>query len=258
MQMNRNFRRPQHPAAGPVMLKGAHQAHRHNRNAQLLRHAETAVLELIHVTVARPFGFGKNNQAGATIDCVLRQPPHALQIRRPPHIRNRHVAEALHQPAVRRNLEVRLQLPPAHKLRDGAVQDEWVEEIHVVGHEEARPLRIETRRPHYFHARARQKSDAAAEGALQPIVFAGIQKNSQEHERRRNDEKMQDTEKPKYGAADRQPGFLHMKTSTAAGRTSSARHSTVITSPSIMTSTGAASLNSTWRTARREASGCLI
>src|SRR5205823_4093018 len=163
-----------------------------------------AVLELIHVTVARPFGFGKNNQAGATIDCVLRQPPHALQIRRPPHIRNRHVAEALHQPAVRRNLEVRLQLPPAHKLRDGAVQDEWVEEIHVVGHEEARPLRIETRRPHYFHARARQKSDAAA------------------------------------------------------GRTSSARHSTVITSPSIMTSTGAASLNSTWRTARREASGCLI
>src|SRR5436309_61507 len=258
MQMNGDLRWPQHPVPRPVMLKRAYDTHWHDRNAELLRHAETAVLELIHAPVARPFGLRKNNQAGAPTDGILREPPHAFQIRRAPHIRDRHIAEALHQPAVRRNFEVRFQFPSADELRDGAVQHERVEKIDVVGHEEAGPLRIETGGPHYFHSRARQKSDAAAERALQPIVFARIQKNSQDYQHRRNNEKMQDAEKPKYGAADRQPKFFHMKTSTAAGRMSSARHSTLTTSPSIMTSMGAASLNSTWRTARREASGCLI
>src|SRR6266481_947216 len=107
MQVDRNFRRPQHPVARPVVLKRSHQAHRHYRNAKLLRHAEPAILKLIHVPVARPFRFRKNNQASAAVNGILRQPPHALQIRRTPHIRNRDVAEALHQPAVRRNFEVR-------------------------------------------------------------------------------------------------------------------------------------------------------
>src|SRR5256886_11493635 len=211
MQMNGDLRWPQHPVPGPVMLKRAYDTHWHDRNAELLRHAEPAILELIHAPVARPFGLGKNNQAGATIYCILGQPPHALQIRRAPHIGNRHVAETLHQPAVRRNLEVRFQFPPPDELRDGAVQHERIEKIDVVGHEEAVPLRIETRRPHYFHPCARQKSDAAAERALQPVVFARIQKNSQDYQHRRNNEKMQDAEKPKYGAVDRQPNFFHMR-----------------------------------------------
>src|SRR6266851_9280267 len=53
MQMNGNLRRPQHPMARPVMLKGAHQTHRHDRNAELLRHAKAAVLKLTHLPVAR-------------------------------------------------------------------------------------------------------------------------------------------------------------------------------------------------------------
>src|SRR6266852_9688147 len=85
MQINRNFRRPLHPVARPVVVERPHQAHRHDGNPELLRHPEAAVLELIHVPVARPLGFRKNNQAGAAVDGVLRQPPHALQIRRPPH-----------------------------------------------------------------------------------------------------------------------------------------------------------------------------
>src|SRR5260370_7391351 len=115
----------------------------------------------------------------------------------------------------------------------------------MVGHKKTRPAGSENRGAHYHHARARQKRDSPAESPLQPIVFARIEKNSQQHQRRRNDEKMQDAEYPKNAAADRQPGFLHMKTSTAAGTTSSERHSSVATSPSIMTSTGAPSLNST-------------
>src|SRR5882672_11693377 len=258
MQMNRNYRRPQHPVARSVMLKGPHQAYGHDRNAELLRHAEPAVLELIHSPVARPFRLRKNNQARASIDGILRQPPHALQVRRTPHIRYRHVTEALHQPAVGGNLEVRFQLPPPHKLRNRAVQHERIEKIHVVGHEEARPAGIKTGRANYFQARAGQKCDPTAKRSLQPIVLAGIEKNPQEHQRRRNDEKMQPAESPKYSATDRKPGLPHMKTSTAARTTSSERHSSVATSPSIITSTGAASLNSTWRTARREASGCLM
>ena len=132
MQIDRNFCRPQHPVARPVMLERPHQADRHDGNPQLLRHAETAVLKLVHVPVACALRFRKNNQACTLFDGVLRQPPHALQIRRPPYIRNRNVAKALHQPPVRRNLEVRFQLPPAHQLRNRAVQHERIEQIDVV------------------------------------------------------------------------------------------------------------------------------
>src|SRR5216684_424390 len=258
MQMNRNLRWPQHPVARPVMLKRTHQTHRYDRNPELLRNAEATVLKFIQSPVARALGFRKNNQAGAPIDSVLRQTPHTLQIRRPSHIRHRHVAKALHQPAVRRNLEVRFQLPSPHKLWNRAVQHKRIEKVDVVAREETRPAGVETRGTHHFHARARQKSNPPAKRALQPIVLAHIEKNPQKHQRGRHDEKMQPAQDPKKRAADRQPGFLHMKTSTAAGTTSSERHCSVATSPSIMTSTGAASLNSTWRTARREASGCWI
>src|SRR6202040_3952508 len=54
VQKNRDFRRPEHPVARPVMLKGTNQTHGHDGNTELLRHAEAAVLELIHVPVARP------------------------------------------------------------------------------------------------------------------------------------------------------------------------------------------------------------
>src|SRR6266849_1572499 len=258
MQMNRNLRWPQHPVARPVMLKGTHQTHRYDRNPQLLRDSEATVLKFIQSPVARALGFRKNNQAGAPIDSVLRQPPPTLQIRRPSHIRHRHVAKALPQRAVRGNLEMRFQLPSPHKLRNRAIQHKRIEKVDVVAHEETRPAGVETSGTQHFHACARQKSDPPAKRPLQPIVFARIEKNPQEHQRRRNDEKMQSAQDPKKCAADCQPGVLHMKTSTAAGTISSERHCSVATSPSIMTSTGAASLNSTWRTARREASGCWI
>src|SRR6266852_1318463 len=258
VQMNRDFCRPQHPVASPVVLKGAHQTDGYDGNSKLLRHAEPAILELIHSPVARPLGFRKNNQAGAPVEGILREAPHSLHVRRPPHIRNGHIAEALHQPAVRGNLEVGFQLPAAHKVRNGAIKQKGIKEIDVIDEEKACPAGVEAGGTDCFHSRPRQKSDTSAEAALEPIVFAGIDKNPQKHQHRRNHEKMQPAEDPKNGAADRKPGLLHRKTSTAAGTTSSERHSSVATSPSIMMSTGAAALNSTWRTARREASGCSI
>src|SRR4029077_6499047 len=73
VQKNRDFRRPDHPVACAVMLKGANQTYRHDGNAKLLRDAKAAILELIHMAVARALRFGKNDQAGAALHSVLRQ-----------------------------------------------------------------------------------------------------------------------------------------------------------------------------------------
>ena len=210
VQKNRDFRRQEHPVARPVMLKGTNQAHRHDGDAELLRDAEAAVLELIYVPIARPLGFGKNDQAGAAIDGVLREPPHALQICRPPHIRHRDVAEALHQPAVRGNLEVGFQLPPADKLRDRAVEHEGIEKIDVVRHEERSPLGIETGGAADLDLRAGKKRDAAAETALQPIMLARIQEDSEKDERWHNEEEMQAADGPKNRAAEHEPCPFHI------------------------------------------------
>src|SRR6202051_148743 len=42
MEMDSDGRGPKHPMSGAVMLAGTDQAHGHNRDAQLLRHAEAA------------------------------------------------------------------------------------------------------------------------------------------------------------------------------------------------------------------------
>jgi len=210
VQKNRNFRRPEHPAASPVMLKGSHETDGYDGNAELLRDAEAAVLELIHVAIARPLGLGKNNQAGAAIHGVLREPPHALQIGRAPDIRHRDVAEALHQPAVRRNLEMGFQLPSADKLRDRAVKHEGIEKIDVIGHEERSAVGIEAGSSADLDLRAGKKHDPAAEGALQPIMFASIQEDAEQDEQWHNEKEMQDADDPKNRAAEHQPGPFHI------------------------------------------------
>src|SRR6267378_3503645 len=210
VQKNRNFRRPEHPVARPVMLKGSHETDGHDGNAELLRDAEAAVLELIHVAVPRPLGLGKNNQAGAAIRGVLREPPHALQIGRAPDIRHRDVAEPLHQPAVRRNLEVGFQLPSADKLRDRAVEHERIEKIDVIGHEERSAVGIEAGSSADLDLRAGKKYDPAAEGALQPVMFASIQEDAEQDEQWHNKEEMQAADDPKNRAAEHQPGPFHI------------------------------------------------
>src|SRR5882672_9987632 len=81
---------------------------------------------------------------------------------------------------------MRFQLPAADELRNGAVEHEGIENIDVIRHKEGRSVGIEAGRAADFDSCARKKHNAAAESTLQPIVFAGIQKNPEKDEQRRN------------------------------------------------------------------------
>jgi hypothetical protein len=91
-----------------------------------------------------------------------------------------------------------------------AVQYEGVKQIDVIHHEEARAARIETRRTNWFHSRASEIDDAAAETALQPIVLVGIKKNSEKNEQRRNQKEMQAAQDPEKRAAYGKQSALHI------------------------------------------------
>jgi hypothetical protein len=58
--------------------------------------------------------------------------------------------------------------------------------------------------------RAGKKYDAAAEGALQPIVLFGIEKNGKYDQYRNGDSEMQKADSPKKRAAQNVPEALHM------------------------------------------------
>ena len=118
--------------AGAVMLKRADDADGNNGHAELLRDAKSAILEFINVADARALGLREDDQTCSRINGCLCQAPHAFQIRGAPHIGNGNVAKALHEPAVRGNLEVRFQFPATDKLRNGAVQHEGVKEIDMI------------------------------------------------------------------------------------------------------------------------------
>ena len=147
---------------------------------------EAAVLEFVQMTVAGAFGFRKNDQAHAAVDGFLGQPPQPLQILRAAYIWNRHVAEALHQPAINRNFEMRFQLPAAHQLRYRAVENERIEQVDVVHHENASSLLVESGRPLRHHLCTRKEGNSPAQAALQPIMFARIQ-NDREPDQDRHD-----------------------------------------------------------------------
>ena len=210
MKMDRDGRGPEHPVAGAMMLDGSDQADGNNGNAELLRDAEAALFEHIDVAIARALGFRKNDEARAAVDGVLREAPHALEIGRTADVGDRDVAEALHQPAIRRNLEVRFQFPAANVLRNGAVEYERVEKIDVIHHEEAGALRIERGRANDLQARAGEKDDAAAEAALKPVVLMRVQKNAKENEQRRAHKKMHAAQEPQKRAAQRQQSSPHI------------------------------------------------
>ena len=87
---------PEHPVAGAVMLEGADEADGGDGDAELLREAEAAVLEFVDVAVASALGFGKDDEAGAAMDGVLSEAPHALDVGGTAHVGDGDVAETLH------------------------------------------------------------------------------------------------------------------------------------------------------------------
>ena len=101
------------------------------------------------------------------------------------------------------------QLPTADELRDGAVEHERIEEIDVVRHEEAGAVGVEAWSALSLHASAGKKGDAAAKPALEPVVFAHIEEDSEKNERGSNDEKMQAAENPHKRAAKDKQGPFH-------------------------------------------------
>src|SRR6266446_3520660 len=195
---------PEHPVAGAVVLEGADEADRSDGDAELLGEPEAAVLELVDAAIAGAFGFGENDEAGAAVDGVLGEAPHALDVGGTAHVGDGDIAETLHEPAVGGNFEMRFQFPSAHELRNGAIKDEGVENVDVIDHEEAGALWIEAGGPDDLHACSGKKSDTAAESALQPVVLAHIEENVEEDEKRRGDEEMDEAENPESGAAPRE------------------------------------------------------
>src|SRR4029077_5983739 len=149
-------------------------------------------------------------QTGAAVDGVVRQSPHALEVGGATDIRHGHIAETLHQPAVSRDFGVRFEFPAADILRNGAVQNEGIEDIDVIDHEKTGAPGVETRRTVNFYADAGQKDDAAAKTPLEPVVLAGIQKDAEEHESRRREEEMEDADEPEKRTAQREEGAPHM------------------------------------------------
>src|SRR6267154_975245 len=143
--MNGYGRGPEHPVARAVMLERADQAYGDDGDAELLGETKAAVLEFVDVTVAGALGFRKNDEAGAAIDGVVGQPPHALDVGGASHVGDRNVAEALHEPAVGGDLEMGFKLPSAHDLRNRTIEHERVKDVDVVDHEEAGASWIEVR-----------------------------------------------------------------------------------------------------------------
>src|SRR5256885_3593995 len=115
------------------------------------------------------------------------------------------------------------ELPAAYELRNGAVENEGVENIDVIDHEEGGAVRIETGRAADFYPSSGEKGDTAAESSLEPVVLAHIEKNIEKDEKRRGDEKVDKACDPKRGTANGEIGALHMCTSTAPGMTSRER-----------------------------------
>ena len=190
VEIDGDGRGPEHPVAGAMMVHGTDETHRDDRDAELLRDAETAFLEFINMAVASALGLRKNDEAGAGVNGVVREAQHAAKVGWLADVGDGDVAEALHEPTVSGDFEVRFQLPATDVLRDGAVEHEGIEEIDVVDHEEAGALRIETRAADGGHAGAGEKSDPAAEAALEPVMLARVEKDSKENECWGEDEKM--------------------------------------------------------------------
>jgi hypothetical protein len=78
------------------------------------------------------------------------------------------------------------ELEAPQELRDGRIDHEGIEDIDVVGYEDACALGVKARRPVNFQARACEAKNVAEEEALGPVVFSRVD------EGRKNDEEEAD------------------------------------------------------------------
>src|ERR1700675_186326 len=161
------------------MLEGADEADRDDGNAKLLGEAEAAFFEAVEVAVAGALGFGEDDEADAAVDGFLREPPETLQIPGTADTGHGHVAETLHQPAINRDAEMGFEFPAADELRNRAIEDEGIEQVDVIHHEERGPGAVEAGRFLDDYFCAGEKGDAAAEAALEVVVLARIENDGE-------------------------------------------------------------------------------
>src|SRR5580704_6733335 len=191
------------------MVEGADEADGDDGDAELLGEAEAAFFEVVEVAIAGALRFGKDNEADAAVDGFLGEAPEAFQILGTAHAGHGNVAEALHQPAVNRDAEMRFQFPAADKLRNGAIKDEGIEEIDVVDHEERRAGAVEAGGFLDDYFCAGEKSDAAAEATLEIVVLARVENDGEADEYGDNDQEVKPAHAPEKCAAQDLPETLH-------------------------------------------------
>src|SRR5579872_6919981 len=113
--------------------------------------------------IARSRALGKGNEADAGVQCSLGTFGHDFEAFSSRRVRNGHIAEAAHHPAINRNLEVRFQFETAEKLRNSRICNEWIENVYVIADEDARSHGIESGRTLYLESHTRETQDVAKE-----------------------------------------------------------------------------------------------
>ncbi len=232
-----------------------HEAHGGDRDLQMDRHPEDAVLERPDAAVERPASLGEDQEARPAFDRLAGEPVGALQARGGARVRDGDVPEPLHEPAVDRDPEVRFELKAAEVPWHRAVEHERVEDVHVVAREEACELRVEPGRDVEDDARSGETDDALRAEADEGLDAAPAEDLREHEDRGDDDAEVEDAHRPEHRAAQEKPRQRHARTSSLPGSTSSERQWRRFTSPSIITPTGPARSKSTRRTARREAPG---
>jgi hypothetical protein len=157
-----------------------------------------------------PRPFGKHRQADAAIEPALgigNETAVAVAA-----ATRADIAERLHQPAVERDAEMRLELDAPHQLRHRGIDDEGVEKIDVVGHEKTRAGRVEAGGAFHAEADAGQPEDVARERTHRAVVADGIDEKRAEGEQRAADREMHETDRPHGQAADDEPRARHTST----------------------------------------------
>src|SRR5262245_7386685 len=105
VQMHRDRRRPQQPAAFAIKLERTADAHRHDGSADLMCHHEGTLLKRSYSAVQRSRTLSKDNDANAFGEMRTDVLQGFLELRRPAAAADRDIAKSFHHPAVSWDLE---------------------------------------------------------------------------------------------------------------------------------------------------------
>src|SRR5580704_1032573 len=220
VNVDRDFFWMQHPVAGLEELVGADHAYRDDGNSESLREVEDAFFEGLHMTGAGARAFCESEQAVARSERGFGASRHDFQAFAAGRVRDGNISEAAHHPTVDGDFEMRFQFEAAEELRDGGIDYERIEKIHMIADEDTGASRVEAWGAADFEVGACQSQDIAEEKALGPIVLARINYGAECDENYADNGEMDAADCPEDCGADGEVGVFHTITSSAAGRIS--------------------------------------